>query len=170
MVRGMVVLQKGCFLSFFSTRGMPSPCIPPQFEHCLYLNLSNMKEKDRFFLLDAPLVPLGLFGEAVSSVVERFQKAKKQVSVFQRYFPRRVQVSGLLGGSSPSCIPAPHICCIRRMWFPTEEALLTRASGFQGQTPLGKSGVSRTARPVDLCQSSASGHQVCCSDDTRGQS
>lgn len=40
------------------------------------------------FLLDALLLPPGLFGDAVSSVVKRFQEAKKQAAAFQRFIPR----------------------------------------------------------------------------------
>ncbi|MCI4395880.1 hypothetical protein PGIGA_G00197280 [Pangasianodon gigas] len=40
-------------------------------ERHLWLTLSDMKEKDRVFLMDAPLAPSGLFGDAVSSVVDR---------------------------------------------------------------------------------------------------
>lgn len=47
-------------------------------ERHLWLNLSDIKEKDRFFLLNTPLVPSGLFGDAVNSVIERIQEAKKQ--------------------------------------------------------------------------------------------
>ncbi len=36
-------------------------------ERHLWLTLSDMKEKDRIFLMDAPLVPSGLFGDAVDS-------------------------------------------------------------------------------------------------------
>ncbi|KAL0196189.1 hypothetical protein M9458_009761, partial [Cirrhinus mrigala] len=39
-------------------------------ERHLWLTLSDMKEKDRVFLLDAPLSPSGLFGDAVNSVVD----------------------------------------------------------------------------------------------------
>ncbi|KAL0177258.1 hypothetical protein M9458_026152, partial [Cirrhinus mrigala] len=38
-------------------------------ERHLWLTLSDMKEKDRVFLLDALLEPSGLFGDAVDSVV-----------------------------------------------------------------------------------------------------
>ncbi|KAI2645137.1 Transposon Ty3-G Gag-Pol polyprotein [Labeo rohita] len=44
-------------------------------ERHLWLTLSDMKEKDRVFLLDAPLSPAGLFGEAVNAVVDRYQEA-----------------------------------------------------------------------------------------------
>ncbi|KAI2647437.1 Transposon Ty3-G Gag-Pol polyprotein [Labeo rohita] len=57
-------------------------------ERHLCLTLSDMKEKDRVFLLNAPLAPSGLFGDAVNSVVDRYQEA------------------WLLGGSSPSRVPA----------------------------------------------------------------
>ncbi|KAL0153385.1 hypothetical protein M9458_051304, partial [Cirrhinus mrigala] len=54
-------------------------------ERHLWLTLSDMKEKDRVFLLDAPLETSGLFGEAVDSVVSRYQEARKQAAAFQRY-------------------------------------------------------------------------------------
>ncbi len=40
-------------------------------ERHLWLTLSDMKEKDRVFLMDAPIAPSGLFGDAVNSVVDR---------------------------------------------------------------------------------------------------
>ncbi|KAL0170481.1 hypothetical protein M9458_035077, partial [Cirrhinus mrigala] len=47
-------------------------------ERHLWLTLSDMKEKDRVFLLDAPLAPSGPFGDAINMVVDRHQKARKQ--------------------------------------------------------------------------------------------
>ncbi len=58
-------------------------------ERHLWLSLSNINNKDRVFLLDAPLVPSGLFGDGVNTVVDRFQEAKKQTAAFQRFLPRR---------------------------------------------------------------------------------
>lgn len=49
-------------------------------ERHLWLNLSGIKEKDKSFLLNAPLTPSGLFGDAVTTVVNRFQEAKKQAA------------------------------------------------------------------------------------------
>ncbi len=40
----------------------------------LWLNLRNIKGKDKNFLMDAPFYLSGLFGDAVNSVVERFQE------------------------------------------------------------------------------------------------
>ncbi len=44
-------------------------------ERHLWLILSDIKDRDRVFLLDAPLLPSGLFGDAVDSVVDRQQEA-----------------------------------------------------------------------------------------------
>ncbi len=41
-------------------------------ERHLWLNLTEISEKEEVFLLDAPISQSGLFGEAVSSVVEKF--------------------------------------------------------------------------------------------------
>ncbi len=58
-------------------------------ERHLWLTLSDMKDKDRVCLLGAPLSSSGLFGDAVNSVVDRFQEASKQAAAFQRFLPRR---------------------------------------------------------------------------------
>lgn len=44
-------------------------------ERHLWLNLSDIKEKDKAFLLDAPFSFPGHFGNAMNMRVERFQKA-----------------------------------------------------------------------------------------------
>ncbi|KAI2646546.1 Transposon Ty3-G Gag-Pol polyprotein [Labeo rohita] len=71
-------------------------------ERHLWLTLSDMKEKDRVFLLDAPLSPAGLFGDAVNAVVDRYQEARKQAAAFQRFLLAAVQLTGLLRRSSPA--------------------------------------------------------------------
>ncbi|KAI2645311.1 Transposon Ty3-G Gag-Pol polyprotein [Labeo rohita] len=76
-------------------------------ERHLWLTLSDMKEKDRVFLLDAPLSPSGLFGNSVNSVVDRYQEARKQAAAFQRFLPLR----------HPARLPAPHTTTHRnRVW------------------------------------------------------
>ncbi len=52
-------------------------------ERHLWLTLSQLNNRDRAFLLNAPVSPSGLFGGAVNSVVDRFQEAKKQAAAFQ---------------------------------------------------------------------------------------
>ncbi|XP_067241145.1 uncharacterized protein [Chanodichthys erythropterus] len=61
-------------------------------ERHLWLNLSDIRDRDKAALMDAPLSPAGLFGDAVTTVVERFQETKKQSAAFQRFFPRRSKV------------------------------------------------------------------------------
>ncbi len=61
-------------------------------ERHLWLNLSNIKGKDKHFLMDAPLSSSGLFGDAVNLVVERFQESAKQVAAFQKLLPRRIHI------------------------------------------------------------------------------
>lgn len=82
-------------------------------ERDLWLNLSNNRERDESLILDAPHSPPGLFGNAVNSVVQRFQEAKKQGVAFQKFHLCRSQVPGA-AGSSPSRVPAPHIECSRK--------------------------------------------------------
>ncbi|KAL0168890.1 hypothetical protein M9458_037112, partial [Cirrhinus mrigala] len=70
-------------------------------ERHLWLTLSDMKEKDRVFLLDAPLSPAGLFGDAVDAVVDRYQEARKQAAAFQRFLPRRHPAHGAAATEQP---------------------------------------------------------------------
>ncbi len=70
-------------------------------ERHLWLTLSDMKEKDRVFLMDVPLAPSGLFGDAVDSVVDRYQEARKQAAAFQRFLPRRSIALGAAGREQP---------------------------------------------------------------------
>ncbi|XP_038554603.1 uncharacterized protein LOC119888200 [Micropterus salmoides] len=75
-------------------------------ERHLWLNLSSIQGKERAFLLDAPLLPTGLFGEAVDAVVNRFRHAKTQGEAFERYLPCRSGPRRLRKGGR-SFRPAP---------------------------------------------------------------
>lgn len=57
-------------------------------ERQLWLNLSGLMEKDRSFLLVALLLPAGLFGTAVETVVCKLKEAKIKSAAFERYIPR----------------------------------------------------------------------------------
>ncbi len=61
-------------------------------EHHLWLNRTEIREKEKVFLLDAPISQSGLFGEAVSSVVEKFRSAKTQSAALKQFMPRRTRV------------------------------------------------------------------------------
>ncbi len=60
-------------------------------ERHLWLNLTEIREKEKVFLLDAPISQSGLFGEAVSSVVEKFRSAKTQSAALKQFMPRRTR-------------------------------------------------------------------------------
>lgn len=59
------------------------------------VNLSGIWEEENIFLLDAPVLPSGLFGNAVISVVDRFQVAKRQLAEFSQILPYGIQEPGL---------------------------------------------------------------------------
>ncbi len=50
----------------------------------LLLNLANLKDADRKVLLNAPVTPSGLFGDAVESIIERFVEAFQQQTMRSR--------------------------------------------------------------------------------------
>ncbi len=56
-------------------------------ERHLWLNLTEIREKEKTFLMDAPISQSGLFGEAVSAVVDKFRSAKTQSAA--RLRPRK---------------------------------------------------------------------------------
>ncbi len=58
-------------------------------ERHLWLNLTEIHEKEKVFLLDAPISQSGLFGEAVSAVVDKFRSAKTQSAALKQFMPRR---------------------------------------------------------------------------------
>lgn len=62
--------------------------------------------------LDALLSPPGLFGDAVSSVVKRFQEAKKQAAAFQRFITRRDQSSGAVAKRLLEQASTERECCV----------------------------------------------------------
>ncbi len=80
-------------------------------ERHLWLNLSNIKGKDKNFLMDAPISPFGLFGGAVNSVVKRFQESAKQAAAFQKLLPRRIHISGVAEREQPQTSKASSSHC-----------------------------------------------------------
>ncbi len=52
---------------------------------------AEIHEKEKVFLLDAPISQTGLFGETVSSVVEKFLSAKSQSAALKQFMPRRMR-------------------------------------------------------------------------------
>ncbi len=58
-------------------------------ERHLWLNLTEIREREKVFLMDAPISQSGLFGEAVSAVVDKFRSAKTQSAALKQFMPRR---------------------------------------------------------------------------------
>ncbi len=58
-------------------------------ERHLWLNLTEIREREKVFLMDAPISQSGLFGEAVSAVVDKFVSAKTQSAALKQFMPRR---------------------------------------------------------------------------------
>ncbi len=59
-------------------------------ERHLWLNLTEIREKEKVFLMDTPISQSGLFGEAVSAVVDKFRSAKTSAALKQ-FMPRRAR-------------------------------------------------------------------------------
>ncbi len=74
-------------------------------ERHLWFTLSDIKDKDRVFLLDVPFALLGLFCEPVNSIADRHQEARRH-AVFTWCFSGSclvaLQLRRLLDGRSPN--------------------------------------------------------------------
>ncbi len=60
-------------------------------ESHLWLNLTEIREKEKVFLMDSPISQSGLFVEAVSAVVDKFRSAKTQSAALKQFMPRRAR-------------------------------------------------------------------------------
>ncbi len=61
----------------------------------LWLNLTEIWEKEKAFLLDAPISSSGLFSDVVNPVVDKFRAAKTQSAAFKQFMPCSALESGL---------------------------------------------------------------------------
>ncbi len=71
----------------------------------LWLNLTEIREKEKAFLLDAPISSSSLFGDAVNAAVDKFRAAKTQSTAFKQLMPRHARKSA--SASSSRERPAP---------------------------------------------------------------
>ncbi len=73
----------------------------------LCLTLSQISEKDKIFLLNAPISPSGLFGDAVNCKKKKgFRRLKNKRRCLKNVSLVVLRV-GLIGGISPSRVRAP---------------------------------------------------------------
>lgn len=69
-------------------------------ERLLWLDLKGIRGNDKLLLLDAPIVPQGLFGDAHYAVMDKHLEAKKQSESFKSPLPCWAQASVSSGSSS----------------------------------------------------------------------
>ena len=110
-------------------------------ERHLWLTLSEIKERDRVCLLDAPLQASGLFGDTVNTVVDRFQEAHKQAAAFQNFLPRRSR------GASGREITTPHTGSSYREAQKQSVAARVPPRRDRGPQRRPESGTSRAKKP-----------------------
>ncbi len=80
-------------------------------ERHLWLNLTEFREREKVFLMDAPISQSGLFWEAVSAVVDKFRSAKTQ-SAAEQSLPRKEPS----GGGAQATRPSPTTVWGARGW------------------------------------------------------
>ncbi len=120
-------------------------------ERHFWLNLTEICEKEKVFLLDAPISQSGLFGEAVSSVVEKFRSAKTQSAALKQFMPRRMR-----DHSTPSSLSREHSLARKeptgRSRAPAHPPLNTvwgaRGRPFPHQRPCRRVNLNRPDRPA----------------------
>ncbi len=118
----------------------------------LWLNLADLKDADRKVLLNAPVTPSGLFGDAVESITERFAETQKRAKAMSHMMPRRAfqqQTARSRSSSAPGSaqrrdIPRPP----RRgdCYCPRQESDVRRK---RCGVPVGSAKVSGEARDAD---------------------
>ncbi len=77
-------------------------------ERHVWLNLSGIKKKDRAFLLDAPISPSVLFGDASVWSVTGFRRRKSSLRHLRSTSLAAINLRRLLRVGSPSRHQAPH--------------------------------------------------------------
>ncbi len=72
-------------------------------ERHLWLNLADIGEKEKRFLLDTPVSPSELFGIFVETVVHEFREERARLAAYESFISRRsMSASKHRGGPDPS--------------------------------------------------------------------
>ncbi len=66
----------------------------------------NLTEKEKAFLLDAPISSSGLFGDAVNAAVDKFMAAKTQSAAFKQLMPRHARKPASASSSRERLAPS----------------------------------------------------------------
>ncbi len=54
----------------------------------MWVNLEDIGEKEKCFLLDTPVSPSELFGTSVETVVHKFREARARSAAYESFIPR----------------------------------------------------------------------------------
>ncbi len=140
-------LRKSADLSLRATKetalaiGRSMAALVAAERHLWFGSLSDIKDRDRVFLMDATLSPSGLFGDAVDSVVDRHQEARRQAAAFQRFLPRCSLARGAAGREQP--LPRADSSYREAQ----KESVAARAPLHKNRGRGGKKRRSRTSQP-----------------------
>ncbi|XP_073668191.1 uncharacterized protein [Paramisgurnus dabryanus] len=118
----------------------------------LWLNLTDLKEADRKTLLNAPVSPSGLFGDAVGTITERFSEAVKSSKAMSHFLPRRPMSHAPAGpppprhrSEAPGTNPPGSVARNRVQGDRSpEQSRVPDVSGVRERTPSGEPAAKRT--------------------------
>ncbi len=96
-------------------------------ERHLWLNLTEIREKEKAFVLDVPISSSGLFGDAVNVVIDKFRAAKTQSAAFEQFMPRRA-----LEPASASVRALKMYVDHSRLWRQSLQLLVCFGAGRKG--------------------------------------
>ena len=77
-------------------------------ERHLWLTLADMGDSERAAFLNAPLSPSGLFGSAVTGIVDRFSEVQKASQAMNLFLPRRASSSAGRSRDQPPARAPPQ--------------------------------------------------------------
>ncbi len=77
-------------------------------ERDLWVNLADIGENEKCFLLDTPVSPLELFGTSVETVVHKFREARARSAAYESFIQRRSMSGCKHRGTWPILICGPE--------------------------------------------------------------
>ncbi len=114
----------------------------------LWLTLTELKDTDRRALLNAPVSPSGLFGDAVEAITKRFSEAQKCSRAMSHFLPRRAagQPPAHNRSSTASNRPSKRPPSSSASLVPNPELAVHTKTMWQ-RTPKGRYGFKKGGRP-----------------------
>ncbi len=107
-------------------------------ERHLWVNLANIGEKEKSFLLDTPVSPSELFGTSVETIVHKFREAKARSVAYESFILRQsISVSKHRGGGGGG-VTRPGLRARWLVWLLVVLLLLRVDRRGDGSGDLGK--------------------------------